>query len=248
MRMDQNPARPRILIIDDDRQLCELLTIWLSERFDVETAYDGETGLEKAARVAPQVVLLDVMMPKLSGFSLAWVFRHNPLHQGAVVIFVTAIEVNRRSRQQADGYLKKPFTRSELTEIVDRALLQRRLAPPTGRPCMVDEMSDGQRRAPRVNVAIPATLEVEGAVLEGSIRCLSPWGAFFATDATVPFDRSGRVRFASDSSSFELDSYPIYQSSHDGLAGVGLRIRPAELDAESRLYELIEKHLPVAAA
>lgn len=242
--MDRNAKRPRLLIIDDDRQLCELLTVWLSPRFEIHSAHDGEEGIDRAGKLHPELILLDVMMPKLSGFSLSWVFRHDPRYHGAAVIFISALDINSRAKAQADDHLRKPFTRSELDAVIDRVLQARRVAAPSATPVRVDEMSDGLRRAPRVNVDFPATYHVGDAVLQGTIRCLSPWGAFFATGEPVPTDRQGRVRFAAGSSAFELEGYPIYRSRHEGTDGFGLRLRTIEVEAESLLYELIEKHLP----
>jgi CheY-like chemotaxis protein len=244
LTMNGIATKPRLLIIDDDRSLCELLSVWLSDRFEIATGYDGEQGIDLAAKHRPDLILLDVMMPKLSGFSLAWVFKHDPRYRGSAVIFITAIELNRRSLGQADEHLRKPFTRRELTAVIDKVLLARRVAAPAAAVGNDEELSDGHRRAPRVNVDLPATYEVGGAVVQGSIRCLSPWGAFFATGEALPTDRAGRVRFADDGASFELDSYPIYQSRHEGRDGVGLRLRASEHDQESRLYQLIEKPPP----
>lgn len=245
--MKRTRLRPTVLVIDDDRQLCELLSIWLSDLYDVEVAFDGEDGVEACGRVKPDVVLLDVMMPKLSGFSLAWVFKHDPRYRDMAVFFITALDVNRRSREQTDGFLKKPFTRSELLATLRRSLDDRPLPGAVAEEIHVEEMSDGNRRAPRVAVDIPATLELEGAVLSGAIRQLSPWGAFFASDEPIPLDRSGRMRFASGDGEVALDTFPIYKSSFDGTPGVGLRIHTPEMDVETQLFEIIEKHLPEGA-
>ena len=239
--------RPSVLLIDDDVDFCELLKMWLAERYDVEIAHDGERGIEIAAQNAPDIILLDIMMPKLSGFSLAWVFKHDRRYRASSVIFITALDVNQRSRSQTDGYLKKPFSRSEILTVIERTLGARsgKLAQVVDSP--IDEMSDGKRRAPRVNVEIPASLQIGERRLEGTIRSLSPWGAFFATDELVPSE-GGRVRFTAAASEFELPSFPLYRGQHEGAEGVGLRLSPPKLDVESQLYEFIEQHLPPRAS
>ncbi|MFN7971503.1 MAG: response regulator [Acidobacteriota bacterium] len=242
--MSDSEARPKLLIVDDDRDYCGLLSAWLSDRFDVEVAHDGEAGLERAEKLEPLVVLLDVMMPKLSGLSLAWVFKHNPKFLRAVVIFLTGAEVDARVLAKADGMLAKPFTRVELNTLIAETLTKRKLDAGQIPPIYVDEMSHGMRRAPRVKVEIPATFELPGAVIPGKLLSLSPWGAFFATDQALPIHKTGRVRFAAGSSELDLESYPIYQSRHEGASGVGLRLRSTHLEMEHRLHQLIETQLP----
>ncbi len=234
--------KKKVLIIDDDKEYCELVSLWLKDSFELGVAHDGETGIDMARKDRPDLILLDVMMPKLSGFSLAWVFRHDPRYAGTIVVFVTALTVNKRSREKVDGFLRKPFSRLELLDVIERALGRGDRAPEFTFP--VDEMSDGKRRAPRVEVCIPATFEAEGDVHEGMIRSLSPWGAFFETPTTLPLEETGRVRFSSGRTTISMDSYPIY---HRAGEGAGLRLIPQEMDVESELCALIEDNLPVRA-
>lgn len=119
-------ARPTLLIIDDDRELCSMLVEYLGpEGFLAETAASGPLGLEQIAREAPDLVVLDVMLPELSGFE---VLRRIRASSRLPVIMLTARgeEVDRVVGLElgADDYLAKPFSPRELVARV-RAVLRR---------------------------------------------------------------------------------------------------------------------------
>lgn len=106
----------RILIIDDDLELCELLEEYLTpEGFAIDTAQDGESGAEKALQGGYGLVILDVMLPGMSGFE---VLRRVRAESRVAVIMLTARgdEVDRivGLEMGADDYLAKPFNPREL--------------------------------------------------------------------------------------------------------------------------------------
>jgi len=116
----------RILAIDDDVALCELLTEYLSsEGFYVESAHDGEEGLETAYGGEYDLIVLDVMLPKINGFE---VLRHLRSRSNTPVIVLTARgeTVDRIVGLEigADDYLAKPFNPRELVARI-RAILRR---------------------------------------------------------------------------------------------------------------------------
>ncbi len=90
--MDHSPAAPKILIADDNAQNVELLEAYLSD-FDCEirTAHDGEETLEVVEDFAPDLLLLDVMMPRLSGFEVCKKLRANPETKDLLILMVTAL-------------------------------------------------------------------------------------------------------------------------------------------------------------
>ncbi len=113
---DKEPIVTRILVIDDDSELCELLTDYLHpEGFDVETAGDSESGLERALSGDHAMVVLDVMLPKINGFELLQRIRAS---SAIPVLMLTARgdEVDRivGLEMGADDYLPKPFNPREL--------------------------------------------------------------------------------------------------------------------------------------
>lgn len=121
----------KVLIIDDDVELCELLSDYLAaEGFTVETVHDGESGAEKALGTGFDLVVLDVMLPKLSGFE---VLRRIRTGSDVPVLMLTARgdEVDRivGLEMGADDYLPKPFNTRELVARL-RAILRRAVSTP----------------------------------------------------------------------------------------------------------------------
>jgi DNA-binding response OmpR family regulator len=119
-------ARPRLLIVDDDRELCAMLGEYLEpEGFDADSAGTGPVGLERFARTPPDLVVLDVMLPEMSGFE---VLRRIRAVSRVPVIMLTARgeEVDRVVGLElgADDYLAKPFSPRELAARI-RAVLRR---------------------------------------------------------------------------------------------------------------------------
>ena len=119
----------RILVIDDDVELCELLTDYLTpEGFQVEVVHDGAQGADRALASEPAQVVLDVMLPSMSGFD---VLRHIRAGSNVPMLMLTAggEDVDRIVGLEigADDYLPKPFNPRELVARI-RAI-QRRLEP-----------------------------------------------------------------------------------------------------------------------
>ena len=119
-------ANEKILVVDDDTNICELLRLYLTkEGYQVTTANDGEEGLDKFNQVKPDMVLLDVMMPKMDGLEVCRRIRkagNTPVlmltAKGETFDKVLGLELG------ADDYLAKPFGMRELVARV-RALLRR---------------------------------------------------------------------------------------------------------------------------
>ena len=110
-------ANEKILVVDDDANICELLRLYLTkEGYQVTVANDGEEGLEKFNAVKPDMVLLDVMMPRMDGFEM--VRRIRQTDKLTPVLFLTARsainDVVEGFELGANDYLKKPFGMQEL--------------------------------------------------------------------------------------------------------------------------------------
>lgn len=113
-----NPT-PKILAVDDNRQNLELLIRALSTaKYEVITATDGPTALQLIDSAAPDLVLLDVMMPGVSGYEVCERIRANDSTRLLPVVMLTALhDVSHRIRgiaAGADDFLTKPFNREEL--------------------------------------------------------------------------------------------------------------------------------------
>lgn len=110
-----------ILVVEDDRALREFLCTALSHEFDVVGAASGEEAVELARRLRPKVVLLDVMLPGLSGLDVVREIRADPGLKDTPVLVMTAfseIEAGDAAQAGANRFLAKPFDLQELTEAV----------------------------------------------------------------------------------------------------------------------------------
>jgi DNA-binding response OmpR family regulator len=113
----------KILVIDDEPEIVNLLVIELtSHGYGVETAADGITGFEKAQKLLPDIILLDVMMPGWSGFDTANKLNTHPKTYDIPIIFITAMSDNSSAGQYLGksrySYLFKPFHFNELLTIL----------------------------------------------------------------------------------------------------------------------------------
>ena len=119
MAEPQKQNKPRVLVVDDNEQNLELLQAYL-EDLDVETlaAFDGPEALEKVHSESPDLVLLDIMMPKMSGFEVCKRIKNNPETTNIPVIMVTALhefgDIERAIDSGAEDFLSKPVNKLEL--------------------------------------------------------------------------------------------------------------------------------------
>ena len=119
----------RILIVDDEPSIVISLEYLMKrEGHETAAAIDGEAALEALATWSPDLVILDVMLPRMNGFEVCQRMRADPRWRAIKVIMLTARgrepEVARGLAVGADAYVTKPFATKELLEIVTR-LLQR---------------------------------------------------------------------------------------------------------------------------
>ncbi|SNQ48577.1 Histidine kinase [Frankia canadensis] len=122
---DVYPAAPRVLVVDDDAVIRQLVVVNLElEGFEVHTAVDGVDALEMVREVRPQVITLDIMMPRMDGWDVATALREDPSTVDIRLIMLTAraqeADVKRGSRIGVDYYLTKPFDPDELITVVHK--------------------------------------------------------------------------------------------------------------------------------
>ncbi|HET9672207.1 MAG TPA: response regulator, partial [Actinomycetota bacterium] len=132
-----------ILVVDDDPDIARFVEVNLrSAGYDVSVAGDGQEALDRAADLRPDLVLLDVMMPRLDGFEVAQRLRKNPQTANTSIIMLTAKALSSDKvtglQSGADDYIIKPFDPIELLARVKgtlrRAKEMRNLSPLTGLP------------------------------------------------------------------------------------------------------------------
>jgi CheY-like chemotaxis protein len=113
----------RVLVVDDDEVIRQLIAVNLQlEGFEVATAVDGQDCLEKVAEVRPDVITLDVMMPRLDGWVTAVRLREDPGTAHIRVVMITARaqehDVRRGHEIGVDAYVTKPFDPNQLIQTV----------------------------------------------------------------------------------------------------------------------------------
>ncbi len=116
--------KSRILIADDNEANVELLEAYLAS-LDVETAVaiDGQDTLDKVATFQPNLILLDIMMPKLSGFEVCQRLKSDPKTSNIMILMVTALnelgDIERAVEARTDDFLSKPVNKLELVKRVE---------------------------------------------------------------------------------------------------------------------------------
>ena len=108
-----------VLIVDDEPNIVISLEFLLQqEGYQVEVAHDGQEALDAIERQPPDLVLLDIMLPRLSGFDVCKRIRTNPDWSKVRVVMLTAkgreVEVSKGLALGADDYITKPFATKEL--------------------------------------------------------------------------------------------------------------------------------------
>ena len=118
-------AQKRILLVDDDAEIVEAIQYALGKNYEVLVARDGNEGLALSERENPDLVILDMMMPKRSGFLVLEKLRSS--HSVPVrVIMITANEGSRHKSYAemlgVDDYIRKPFSMDRLLDSVERLI------------------------------------------------------------------------------------------------------------------------------
>ncbi len=123
-------AKQKILIVDDDSNIAELISLYLTkECYDTRTAGDGETALEMIRAYAPDLILLDLMLPGMDGYQVC---REVRAHQSTPIIMLSAkgevFDKVLGLELGADDYMEKPFDPKELVARVKAVLRRSRAA------------------------------------------------------------------------------------------------------------------------
>ncbi|RJQ54347.1 MAG: response regulator [Actinobacteria bacterium] len=117
----------RILAVDDEHSIRKLVTVTLQNRgFEVDNAGDGEEALQKVAANKPDLIVLDVMMPKMDGWEVRRRLKEDEATKNIPIIFLTAVgqfESQLTGLESGlEDYLTKPFTPSALADLVEGTL------------------------------------------------------------------------------------------------------------------------------
>ena len=120
-------SNKKVLVVDDEANLTRSVAFILRrEGYDVEVASNGEEAIAKAQRSKPQLMLLDIMMPKKNGYEVCQEIREDPALRDIYIIILTAKgqEVDREKGMAmgADDFITKPFSPAFIVEKVDAIL------------------------------------------------------------------------------------------------------------------------------
>lgn len=174
----QAPSRPRVLVVDDNGDMRGLLSSLLSRRFEVHTAVDGEDALAAMAGFRPDLVLSDVMMPRLDGFGLLHALRQKTETADLPVILLSA-RAGDEARVEgleagADDYLIKPFDARELLARVNTQLSLARLKKET-----VQKLAQAEGRLEHMLTLLPVGVyacDLTGRITFFNYKAAEMWG------------------------------------------------------------------------
>ena len=114
----------KVVIVDDNDEMRELMSILLRDRYVVSSAADGAKGLELVRAVRPDLLVLDLLMPVMHGFEVCLRLRSDPELKGTKILISSSKSYRHDVRTAveetgADGYIVKPFDLDEFNRLVD---------------------------------------------------------------------------------------------------------------------------------
>jgi PAS domain S-box-containing protein len=112
-----NSQVPKVLVIDDDRAATDLIEVILeSEGYSVIKAFSGKDGLELAASERPDVIILDLIMPEMSGVNVAYQLRQIAATRSIPIVILTSMDIDTETREQLGGYVSGLMSKSRFTK------------------------------------------------------------------------------------------------------------------------------------
>jgi two-component system, OmpR family, alkaline phosphatase synthesis response regulator PhoP len=125
-------AHPLILVVDDVEENLEIVRVRLeAQGYEIETAQNGREALERAGQLLPDLILLDIMMPHMSGFQVCQRLKSDPKTRDIQILMVTALnelgDIERATECGTDDFVSKPVNKFELLTRVKSLLRVRHL-------------------------------------------------------------------------------------------------------------------------
>jgi two-component system alkaline phosphatase synthesis response regulator PhoP len=118
--------KKKILVVDDESNIRLLVKNMIGHYYDVLEAGDGDEALIKARQETPDLILLDILMPKKDGFSTCHELKSNKATETIPVVMVTALQYEMDEKLalslRADAYVRKPFASQDLLDTIDNIL------------------------------------------------------------------------------------------------------------------------------
>lgn len=150
----------RVLVVDDDQDIRDLVRTSLEPAYEVVDARDGLDALEKLERAEPDFVVLDVMMPLMDGFQTCEAIRQHPRYANTTVLFLSALagqhDIRKGYAAGANLYLTKPFDPARLKRNIDLFFEKRADEEPPARTFTLPELDALERSGPEaISQAVP---------------------------------------------------------------------------------------------
>ena len=125
--MTQEPPKARVLVVDDEPDLVRILEFGLKAAgYQVETASDGQEGLKKAREQKPDIILLDLMLPKLDGYKVCRLLKFDERYKHIPIMILSARtqegDQNLAHEMGANRFLTKPYEFSEILQHIQALL------------------------------------------------------------------------------------------------------------------------------
>jgi len=115
-----------VLIADDEQPVRSLVRRFLGDKYIVLEAMDGKAAVDMARRYEPDIILMDIMMPKISGYAACSAIKTDPVTKGIPVVILTSLgaELDKKLAKAmgADGYITKPFQLKDLENTIRKIL------------------------------------------------------------------------------------------------------------------------------
>lgn len=117
LRTARQKQHPKVLIIDDDRTAAELIQVILeAEGYEVIKTMNGKEGVRLAGSEAPDLIILDLIMPDISGFNVAYQLKQQTSTRNTPIIILTSMEVDEDTREQMQGFISTIMSKSRFTK------------------------------------------------------------------------------------------------------------------------------------
>ncbi len=118
--------KKKVLVVDDEENVRRLLRRMLRNKYIVLEAKDGEVAIDIARSQRPDIILMDIMMPNIDGYTACYTIKQDPVTKAIPIVMLTAIgyELNKKLAKEigVDGYITKPFTRQDLLDTIAQFL------------------------------------------------------------------------------------------------------------------------------
>lgn len=121
--------QPIVLIVDDSKTILRTAKLFLEPAYRVEPVDDGYKALAAVEEIRPDILFLDVMMPRLDGYKVCQAIKNNPAYEDMPIVILSSrdspFDRARGTMMGCDDYLTKPFTKEQLLESVRKHLRHR---------------------------------------------------------------------------------------------------------------------------